>query len=332
MKLEGPRRLKWYRRAWRLQAPPTTRDRMLDRQGALAEMAVLEAAETDIPAAARSQLFEPSGAARATVIIWHGFTNAPSQFAAAAANLAASGLRVILPRMPFQGERDPLNRDLAKLTPELLVAHLDRAVDIAESFGDPIWVGGLSGGGNVAAWAAATRTEVSRLLLLAPSVAPVGFPLPLIRFFATHPRAVPNLYWWWDPRVREKLEGSPYAYPGFPLPGLVAYLKLSEWLLDGTVTADHELERVVLLTNRGDFAVRRDLAREFTGAVFGSHAAYLAEARIDPGLRWMHDFVDPLATGGGTVAEVAAILSAGFGVGDPTAGGVLVAPLVSEQP
>lgn len=331
MRIARPRRMKWCRRVWQLGPPPATQSRVLDRAAGLTQFDQVVAAEADIPPAARSQLFEPAEKPQATVVIWHGFTNAPSQFTPAAGALAkAAGVRVILPRMPYQGEHDPLTRDLAKLTPEQLVAHLDQVIDFAASFGNPVWVAGLSGGGNVAAWAAATRDEVDRLFLIAPSVAPFGCPVALVRFAATHPRLVPNLYWWWDPRVKEKLEGSPYAYPGFPLPGMVAYLQLSEWLIDGTVTAGHELERVVLLTNHGDFAVRRGVARQFTSTVFGAQAGYLGEARIDPGLKWMHDFVDPTA-GAGSALEVAAILQAGFGVGDPAAGGVLVPPLVSEQ-
>ncbi len=191
---------------------------------------------------------------------------------------------------------------------------------------------GLSAGATIAGWAAATRPEVSRLVLAAPLVAPVGFPLPLVRLFVKFPRIVPRLYWWWDPRVKAKIVGSPHAYPGFPLPGIMSFLHLSEWLYDGSVSVGHDLERVVLVTNPGDFAIRKDAARAFASAVFERHRAYLGEAVIDAGLKWMHDFVDPLSPSTGTTQQVADILLASLGTGEPTAGGVLVPPLVTEQP
>jgi len=86
------------------------------------------------------------------------------------------------------------------------------------------------------------------------------------------------------------------------------------------------------VTNPGDFAIRKDAARTFASAVFAPRAAYFGEAGIDAGLNWMHDFVDPLSPSTGTIQQVAAILLASLGKGEPTAGGVLVPPLVTEQP
>ena len=162
--------------------------------------------------------------------------------------------------MPYHGLPDVLTRDLLKLTPEQLVAQVDACVDIAAGFGDPVWLLGLSAGATMAAWGAATRPEVSRLVLAAPLAAPVGFPMLLVRLFARFPRIVPRIYWWWDPRVKDKIVGSPYAYPGFPLPAIMSFLALSEWLFDGSVRVGHQLDRTVLVTNPGDFAIRKDVA------------------------------------------------------------------------
>ena len=323
----------WYRRLMPLGALPLVHPSpTTSREAALARFAELAALDDGIPAATRTQLFEPDGAATATIVIWHGFTNAPSQFAAIAEWLRSAGYRVLLPRLPYHGEEDLLNRDLLKLTPGQLLGHLHTVLDIAAGFGAPVWAVGLSAGATIAGWAAATRHEVRRLVLAAPLVAPVGFPLPLVRVFVKFPRVVPRLYWWWDPRVKAKTVGSPHAYPGFPLPGIMSFLHLSEWLYDGSVQVGHDLERVVLVTNPGDFAIRKDAAQAFASAVFEARAGYFGEALIDPELKWMHDFVDPLSPSTGTTEQVAAILLASLGTGEPTAGGVLVSPLVTEQP
>ncbi|WP_377107107.1 alpha/beta hydrolase [Propionicimonas sp. T2.31MG-18] len=268
----------------------------------------------------------------ATVVIWHGFTNAPSQFVDVAERLRSDGYRVLLPRMPYHGEADVLTRDLLRLSSSELIDHLHSVIDIASGFGGPVWVVGLSAGATMAGWAAATRPEVSRLVLAAPLVAPVGFPMPLVRLFVKFPRIVPRLYWWWDPRVKAEIVGSPYAYPGFPLPGIMSFLHLSEWLYDGSIGVDHDLERTVLVTNPGDFAIRKDVARAFAEAVFAPRSGYFGEALVDADLKWMHDFVDPRSPSTGSTEQVTALLRAALGTGEPTAGGVLVSPLVIEQP
>lgn len=315
-----------------------------DPAQARARFAELCAADDErVGEATRTRLFEPDGEALATVIAWHGFTNAPSQFTAVATALADRGYRVLVPRQPYQGFTDLLNRSLAELTVTDLTGHVDTCLDIAAGFGAPVWVAGLSAGGVLAGWAAATRTEVRRAVLLAPLVAPKGVPLPVVRLLARFPRLVPPVYYWWDPRLKQKLGHSPHAYPGFPLRGLIPYLQLAEALLDEPRGASstprrprspdgHPLERVVLVSNPGDFAIRRDAARRFATTVFAARAHYYGEATVAAELGWWHDFVDPWSPHGGSTDQVVAVLLAGFGVDDPTAGGVLEPPLVQAQP
>ncbi len=323
----------WYRRLIPIPSPPPASPNPTgDRAAALARLADLRAADAGIPQITSTRLVEPEGRVVATLVIWHGFTNAPSQFGAVAEALGGLGYRVLVPRTPRHGLPDVLNRDLNNLTDAELVEHVDTCIDIAGGFGDPVWVIGLSAGATLAGWAAANRVEVERLVLAAPLVAPVGFPLPLVRLMVRFRGIVPKLYWWWDPRKKADLGHSPYAYPGFPIPGLMPFLHLSEALIDHSVAASHQLDRVVLTSNPGDFAIRRDAARAYAAGVFGARSGYYGEANIDPGLKWMHDFVDPYSPGAGTTEQVVAILTAAMGVGDPTAGGVLVAPLVTEQP
>lgn len=330
--VENPRSLAWYRRLIRVPAPPASVPNPApDRVVALARLAELADADAGIPEATQSRFFEPAGPAIATIVVWHGFTNAPSQFVAVAEQLSLLGYRVLLPRMPFHGLADVLNRELKHLTSAQLAAQVDDCIDLSSGFGDPVWVVGLSAGATLAGWAAAKRGEVSRLVLSAPLVAPKGFPLPLVRLLVRHPGAIP-FYWWWDPRKKADLGHSPYAYPGFPIPGLMPFLHLSEAMIEHSVNVGHRLERVVLTTNPGDFAIRRDVARTFAEEVFAPRADYYGEANVDASLKWMHDFVDPWSPGAGTTEQVVAILLAALGVGEPTAGGVLVPPLVSEQP
>jgi len=246
--------------------------------------------------------------------------------------LAAQGYRVLVPRLPRHGQADVLTRDLANLSVAELTAHADACLDIAAGFGDPVWVIGLSAGGTLAAWAAATRTEVSRLVLAAPLVAPKALPLTVVRLLVRFRHLIPNVYLWWDPRKKANLGNSPYAYPGFPISGILPFLHLSEALFDRSVAVGHQLQRTVLVSNPGDLAIRRDSAAAFATDLFFEVSEVSGVAMVDGSLKWMHDFVDPYSPDAGSTEQVEAIMAACLGVADPSAGGLLVPPLVALQP
>jgi carboxylesterase len=301
---------------------------------ALARLAELQSADDEgVAEACRTRLLEPSEPCAATIVVWHGFTNCPAQFAAVAERFAAAGYRVLLPRMPHHGARDVLTRELLELRAADLTGHVGVCVDIATGFGAPVWVVGLSAGGVLAAWAAATRDEVSRAVLSAPFVAPKAIPMQLVRLLVRFRSLIPGLYLWWDPRKKADLGESPYVYPGFPLPGMVPFLHLAEALYDRHLTPDHRLRRVVLTSNPGDFAIRRDVARSFTFRVFDGRAETLAELTLDAQLGWWHDFVDPYGPHVGPTDHVAEVFLAALGVADdPAAGGAIVPPLPVPDP
>ena len=320
----------WFRRLTIAAPAQPSADPAPGRRAALAKLAELMARDTDVHEPTGTRLLEPDQAAPVTIVIWHGFTNAPSQFLPIAEQLADAGHRVLLPRMPRHGRTDVLTKALSTLTADELVAHVNTCIDIAAGLGEQVWVVGLSAGGILSALAAATRAEVSRAVLIVPFVAPKGFPMPAVRLCVKFPQLVPRFYMWWDPRVKADLGQSPYAYPGFPLPGVIPFLHLSEAMLDGTVRAGHRLERVVLVTNPHDLAVRMDAARLLGSTMFAASSDFYGVASIDGALNWTHDFVDPWSPAGGSAEQVTAIVRAGLGIGEASAGGVLEPPLVRE--
>lgn len=305
-------------------------DPTADRTQALARLAALRAYDTEeVADACRTRLIEPEGLdPRATLVVWHGFSNCPAQFAEVAELIADGGVRVLLPRMPRHGNRDVLTRDLLKLTTGELIAHVDACIDIAAGFGAPVWVAGLSAGGVLASWAAATRSEVTRIAIASPFVAPKGVPLPVVRLLVRYPWLLPKLYVWWDPRKKENLGESPYVYPGFPLPSMVPVLHLAETLFDGHLEVNHRLRRAVLVTNPGDFAIRRDAAQTFAENTFRDHADLFAEMTLDASLGWWHDFIDRHGAHHGPTEQVAEVFLSALGIAtDPSAAGAIIAPI-----
>ena len=116
----------------------------------------------------RSRVLEQGRRTRVAVVLLHGYTNCPQQWDRIASAYAASGVSVVVPRLPGHGYADRLTRALGDLTPEALAAVADQAVDIAAGLGEEVHVVGSSAGGALATWLATRRDEVDQLTLISP--------------------------------------------------------------------------------------------------------------------------------------------------------------------
>jgi esterase/lipase len=103
-------------------------------------------------------------------LLFHGFTDVPTQFEAVGKALFADGANVYIPRLPHHGERVAPVRALGRVRADELRAFGDSSVDIARGLGDSVVVVGLSAGGVIAGWIAQTRRDVRRAVLIAPAI------------------------------------------------------------------------------------------------------------------------------------------------------------------
>src|SRR5204862_7923704 len=78
------------------------------------------------------------------VILVHGLTNCPQQWATFADLLHARGCNVLLPRMPRHGFQDRMTIEPSRLRAEELRDFADRVVDAAAGLGDDVILAGLS--------------------------------------------------------------------------------------------------------------------------------------------------------------------------------------------
>jgi pimeloyl-ACP methyl ester carboxylesterase len=104
-------------------------------------------------------------------LLFHGFTDVPTQFEVVGKALFDDGANVYIPRLPHHGERIAPIRALGRVRGDELAAFGDSSVDIARGLGDSIVVVGLSAGGAIAAWITQTRRDVRRTVLIAPAIA-----------------------------------------------------------------------------------------------------------------------------------------------------------------
>jgi esterase/lipase len=120
----------------------------------------------------RSLLMTHGAPAPRVYVLLHGFTDAPTQFAAVGAHLFADGANVYIPRLPHHAERTAGLRAISRVQSEELARFADSTTETARGLGDTIVVVGLSAGGVLAGWIAEFHPEVHRAVLIAPAIAP----------------------------------------------------------------------------------------------------------------------------------------------------------------
>jgi carboxylesterase len=267
-----------------------------------------------------SRLYTPADgvAPKASIVLFHGFTNCPAQFEPVAKVLAEWGYAVYVPRAPFHGTTDGLDLELVDVTAEDIVAYVNSAVDVAAGLGGPVWVAGLSTGGTLAAWAGATRHEVERVVSIAPIIAPFGSPMPVARLMAFLEPIVPSgFYNWWDWSKKDALKVAPYASPGFPARSILPFVRMGQALVDRRLVPNHQLQRATLILNPDDVAIDAGCARLMMSRTFSGFADSLVEMDLTGGKGWPHDFVDQRGGSHASPEQVAGFIAKGLGVTSP---------------
>lgn len=241
------------------------------------------------------QIFMGRGSRTTTsVVLFHGFTNAPRQMEVLAQAYARKGYNVYVPRMPHHGLADRMTGDLANANRRELVAWTDDAIDIGAGLGDHVVVSGLSAGATLSAWAAKNRTEVSEAVLVAPLIQP-----SLLPDWATKPiyqltPALPPIWVWWNPAKKEEQKAPEMAYPRYPLRSLGDFLALADCISRGQAKREGSMARVVVITNDADVAVRNDVAVDVLERHLRPLSRNWTPYAIPASRAWKHDLIDPL--------------------------------------
>ncbi len=154
-------------------------------------------------------------------LFFHGFTAGPYQFMPLAESLHRDGHNVIIPLMPGHGQAGNWNKTNP---PPLLTDPQDylkfavQWLNLAEKLGDRVIVGGLSGGGTLAAWLSLEKADaIDRTLLFAPFLSSSS------RVIDLFVRNMGGYFEWTD------VKGP--SYSGFPLAALRALLLVGQYVL-----------------------------------------------------------------------------------------------------
>jgi pimeloyl-ACP methyl ester carboxylesterase len=226
---------------------------------------------------------------RAIVLI-HGVTSCPQQFAPLADRFFARGYNVLLARMPRHGHLDRMTDDLKHLRAEELRQFADQAVDIAAGLGEQITIAGLSAGGIVAAWAAQHRSELSRAVLIAPSLGIGSYARPLQLLLANLLTMLPDLA---TQRLRPFEDAAPYGYLGFSTRSLGEVQRLGLATAFAALERPPATQRLLLITNAADTAINNAIARQLVYVWQERGIRQVEFYEFDRALGLHHDLIDP---------------------------------------
>jgi carboxylesterase len=263
--------------------------RLVDSLGALESSA--------IASECRTELRTHGGPTRHVVVLLHGLTNCPAQFDSLGQIAFARGANVFIPRLPRHGFADRMSDELAHADAVELRRFTDRVLDAAQGLGDTVTLAGLSVGGTLVAWAAQERRDVDRAVLIAPMLGVEMAPgrwTPIVSRLAA---SIPNLFFWWDSKVKQQLPGPRHVYPRFSTRSVAATLKLGWMTREDAMRDAPGCRSLTMVTVGGDKAVDNGLCAEVVRA-WRRHGVEVLTYEFPIALHLNHDIVDPEQVGG----------------------------------
>jgi carboxylesterase len=280
---------------------------------ALKRVAALKA--RDDASIAYGTVFLGQGSKVATaVVIVHGYTNNPKQFAKIAADYHAAGYNVLVPRLPGHGKRDLMTDALSQATAPAYVRTIDDSIDIARGLGDHVQVVGLSGGGTMALWAAYNRDEVERVVAIAPLMLPFSVPDAVVKPITVAARLIPDIHIPWDPINPNAENIPPHRYPRLSIRSMAALLDLSFHISETKPQRKTRLAEVVLVNNESDFAVDMSYSTSIVKSHFSPLASRTQIVTMPVREGFAHDLIDPEGVNAANIGKIYARLYPVLGI------------------
>lgn len=225
------------------------------------------------------------------IIIVHGYTSCPAQFAALGQQFYDLGYNVLIAPLPHHGLADRLTDEQNQLIASELTEYADEMVDIAHGLGEQISMLGISGGGVTTAWAAQNRSEIDTAVIISPAFGYQQIPTRLTAPVMNVTMVLPDVFEWWDPDLKENI-GPSHAYPRYSKHALVAFLQLGFAVQLGSRQNPPGAHRIVMVTNANDTSVNNELTSEVVRR-WQRQAANIETYEFPLSLGLAHDLIDP---------------------------------------
>lgn len=253
-----------------------------------AYLAARDDAERKVAPEMRSQLLRGRRGDGAYVLL-HGLTASPPAWREIAALLHAGGHTVVVPRLLYHGYANRMTRALRHLRPAPLLDDIRRTIVRVSALGEPLTVVGHSLGATLAISVALHEPDVARIVPVAPFMGIVGVPIQLHPLLTGAMTALPDLFLWWDPVLRERLEPL-HGYPRYPLRALATGISLADEIR-ASAHRPPRVRGIDLVINERESSVNNRMALELANG-WRAAGAPVAIHHLR-GLGWSHDIIEP---------------------------------------
>ncbi|HBY08102.1 MAG TPA: hypothetical protein DEH22_10070 [Chloroflexi bacterium] len=265
-----------------LQAQPHPVD---DYATAIAQLEKIQAHDLtqNIVEVCKTQWLTHEDKTEKVIVFFHGLSNCPAQFDPLAQKFYELGYNVIIARFP---DHVDISRSPRYMTPtaEAFRPMADSAIDLAHGLGEQVYVLGLSAGGGVAAWVAQERSDVERVVLVAPFFGLVGLPSGPNQWVTNLLTRLPNI---WFPGTSP----VPYQYLGTATTGIGESMRFAQVPRQAAAQSPIRVGSVVLVTVENDSVVSNQMAHRVL-AQWKANGANVEEFVFPAELGLPHDVVD----------------------------------------
>lgn len=264
----------------------------LDYDAAIARYAEIQATEDDtINPVCRSKIMTHGAKTEHVIVLVHGITNCPEQFAEFAPLFFEQGYNILIPRMPRNGLADRMTDELKYLKAEELRDSSNSLVDIACGLGDHITFLGLSVGGVMTAWTAQHRSEINKAVIIAPSLGFTNLGADRVTSVAMRLfRMLPNIG---TQHFSPFSDGPKHSYMGFSSRSIGEVMRLGKSILKSAKQEKPKAQSILMVTNAADTAVNSKINRELLNFWRAGGYNQLEEYEFSADKKLIHDIIDP---------------------------------------
>ena len=235
------------------------------------------------------------------VVLLHGITNNPRQYAVLGPQLFADGHNVIAPRFPYHGYRDRMTEDIAAMRFVDWATTAIDAVTLARATAARVTVLGISVSGAIAAWLAG-YLPIDHGIAVAPFVGVRLLSSAANEGLNTALHAAPNVFLYWDP-IHKAAQIPAHAYPRVSTHALARTLRFGETF--DAFRSDAHGKRVSLVLNAHEPIVNNAVAAERAAVLRLLGVDVRTIERADFPHR--HDVIEPTLPGGPDAVVCAAL-------------------------
>jgi carboxylesterase len=225
------------------------------------------------------------------IVLVHGYTNCPAQFAELGQQFYELGYNVLIAPLPYHGLADRMNNEQGLLTGKELALYADQVVDLAHGLGEHVDMAGISAGGVVTAWAAQYRSDLDTAMIISPAFGFQQIPTRLTAPAMNITALLPDAFAWWDPNLKENV--APFhTYPRYSKHALAQIMRLGFAVQVRSWIAAPAAHRILMVTNANDHDVNNDL----TAAVvrrWQRSGSNVTTYEFPASLGLNHDLIDP---------------------------------------